>query len=364
MSKSARSKREGVYKRGDSKYYWVSYTDSSGKRVQKSSGTTVKREATNLLNKLKADEWSKSARGIEPNRTFEQLGLMYLAGTENTKRSHATDIKRFRALAGFFEEGMLMNSLSGIRVREYVAHRLDQGIANTTVNKELSLLSSAIKWCNDQLEWNLPNPVSGKRLPEEEEEARVLTLAELEKLVVSATNAWSSHTRKYLPEFCILGFYTGMRPGEMLELEWSRVSFERKTIELRVQDTKGKSRRLVALSDGAVDSLLRLRAVADEFFPDTPWVFTHTKPRYFGSRIQSVRRVWETAIARAGIAWATPHSLRHTSATEAVHAENANVVDIMKRLGHKRLATTLEYLHTADERAQEEVANLQKIVTF
>ena len=142
------------------------------------------------------------------------------------------------------------------------------------------------------------------------------------------------------------------------------MSFERKTIELRVQDTKGKSRRLVALNDGAVDSLLRLRAVADEFFPDTPWVFTHTKPRYFGSRIQSVRKVWETAIARAGIPWATPHSLRHTSATEAVHAKNANVVDIMKRLGHKRLATTLEYLHTADERAQKEVANLQKIVTF
>ena len=142
------------------------------------------------------------------------------------------------------------------------------------------------------------------------------------------------------------------------------MSFERKTIELRVQDTKGKARRLVPLNDEALNALLRLRAVADEFFPDTPWVFTHTKPRYFGSRIQSVRRVWETAIARAGIPWATPHSLRHTSAIEAVHAENANVVDIMKRLGHKRLATTLEYLHTADERAQEEVANLQKIVTF
>ena len=131
-----------------------------------------------------------------------------------------------------------------------------------------------------------------------------------------------------------------------------------------MQDTKGKSRRLVALNDGAVDALSRLRAVADEFFPDTPWVFTHTKPRYFGTRIQSVSRVWESAIARTGIPWATPHSLRHTSATEAIHLAGANVVDISKRLGHKKLSTTLGYLHTADERAQEEVANLQKLATF
>ena len=131
-----------------------------------------------------------------------------------------------------------------------------------------------------------------------------------------------------------------------------------------MQDTKGKSRRLVALNDGAVDALSRLRAVADEFFPDTPWVFTHTKPRYFGTRIQSVRRVWETAIGRAGIPWATPPSLRHTSITEAVHVPNSNVVAISSVAGHKNLKTTQIYIYTADERAHEAVANLQNLVTL
>ncbi len=176
--------------------------------------------------------------------------------------------------------------------------------------------------------------------------------------------AWSSHTRRYLPEFCILGFYTAMRPGEMLGLEWSRVSFDKRTIELRVQDTKGESRRLVPLVDESHDSLLRLRAVADEYFPDTPYVCTHTKPRYFGTRIQSVRRVWETAIRRAGIAWATPHSLRHTSITEAVHVPNSNVVDISRVAGHKNLKTTQRYIHTADERAHEAMTKLPKLVTL
>ena len=139
------------------------------------------------------------------------------------------------------------------------------------------------------------------------------------------------------------------------------MSFERKTIELRVQDTKGKARRLVPLNDEALNALLRLRAVADEFFPDTQWVFTHTKPRYFGTRFQSVRKVWETTIGRAGIPWATPHSLRHTSITEAVHVPNSNVVDISRVAGHKNLKTTQRYIHTADERAHATVANLPKV---
>ena len=85
------------------------------------------------------------------------------------------------------------------------------------------------------------------------------------------------------------------------------------------------------------------------------------------SRIQSVRRVWETSIERAGIPWATPHSLRHTSITEAVHVPNSNVditvVDITRAAGHKNFKTTQRYIHTADERAHEAMAKLPKIVT-
>ena len=82
------------------------------------------------------------------------------------------------------------------------------------------------------------------------------------------------------------------------------------------------------------------------------------------SRIQSVRRVWETAIERAGIPWATPHSLRHTSIREAVHVPNSNVVDIPREAGHKNLKTTQRYIHTADERALEAMAKLPKLATL
>ena len=70
------------------------------------------------------------------------------------------------------------------------------------------------------------------------------------------------------------------------------------------------------------------------------------------------RIVIATAIERAGLAWATPHCLRHTAITESVHVPNANVVDISRVAGHEDLKTTLGYIHVADERAHQTVARL------
>jgi len=357
-----RKKREGVYLDSRSKHWQCSYSDASGKRIRRTTGTTNKREAINLRNKWATEEWNKKGRGIEPDRSFGQVALMYLQGTAGVKRSCKTDRNRMRALYEFFPDGLLMNTLSSQDIRDYKRHRLEQKVMNKTINKELSLLSSAIKWCNNEFDWVLPNPVSGKRLPEEVKEARCLTMEEFEKLMQSAYKCWSSHTRNYFPDFCTLGFNTMMRPGEMLNLEWSRVNFQDRSVLLRVEDTKGKQKRNVPLNDAAHSALLRLRRVADSNFPDAQYVFTHTRPRSFGKRIQSVRRVWATAIDRAGLAWATPHCLRHTAITESVHVPDANVVDISRVAGHKDLKTTMGYIHVADERLRQTVANLPTIV--
>ena len=159
-----------------------------------------------------------------------------------------------------------MNTLSGKSVRAYIAQRLSDRVGNNSINKELSLLSTAIKWCNAELDWELPNPVAGKRLPVEVEEARCLTVEEVRKLVQSAQQAKSIHTRNYFPDFCILGFNTMMRSGELLNLEWKRVNLVDRTVTLRAKDTKGKRKRLVALNDAAYGALLRLRRVADDQF--------------------------------------------------------------------------------------------------
>ena len=77
-----RKRKEGVKQRKDSPYWWASFTGASGKRVQRSTGTTDKREAINLRNKWKLETWNQQARGIEPDHFFEQLVVLYLEGTK------------------------------------------------------------------------------------------------------------------------------------------------------------------------------------------------------------------------------------------------------------------------------------------
>ena len=290
---------------------------------------------------------------------------LYLKGTAKVKRSSNTDKQRVKALREFFKDGQLMKSLSKPDVRNYIADRQGKGIANKSINKELSLLSTAIKFVNSEYDWSLPNPAVGLRLVEEEVEARCLSVGEVNKLLaasrVELDDNQNKYTKDYLPDLIILGVNTFMRSGEMLKLEWSRVDFSRNVIKLKAVDTKNGKPRKVPLNPTAKAALVRLRKLCDDNFPDTPYVFTHTKPRYFGTRIKSISKVFAIAVERAGIAHATPHCLRHTSITEAVQADNSNVVNIAKAAGHS-LKTAEGYIHTDDERLQETVAGLERIV--
>jgi len=359
-----RKKKEAVYQRKGSSVWYASYTDASGKRARRSTETTEKKVAVRLQNRWATEAWEQKVIGIEPERSFEQVALLYLQGTKEIKRSHATDVRKMRPLANFFPEGLPMNSLSGQHIRAYILDRRQGGVCNNTINKELSLLSTAIKWCNSNLDWNLPNPVVGKRQLVKVKEARCLSVEEVRKLVRSAQKAETIHTRNYFPDFCILGFNTAMRSGEMLNLEWKRVDLLERTVTLTAEDTKSKRKRLVPLNDAAYEALLRLRRVAQNNFPESRWVFTHTRPRCKGVQVRSVYGPWKKAVEDAGIDWCTPHCLRHTSITELVHAEGVAVSTASGIAGHSNLQTTLGYIHEADSRLHEAVAKLPTIGTI
>jgi integrase len=356
-----------VYKRPTCQYWYASYTDSGGRRVRCSTGTASKTEAVKVRAKWVADIWNQDVRGIQPDQWFARVMALYLKGTAKVKRSSGTDMQRVKALREFFKDGLLMKSLCSQDVRNYIADRHAKGITNKSVNKELSLLSSAIKFVNSEYDWSLPNPVQGKRLKEEEVEARCLSVEEARKLLAAASidldDNQNKYTKDYFPDLLILGFNSFMRSGEMLKLKWSRVGFARNVIKLKAVDTKNGKPRKVPLNGTAKAALVRLRKLCDDNFPDTPYVFTHTKPRYFGTRIKSISKVFAIAVERAGIPHATPHCLRHTSITEAVHADGANIGDIAKQAGQS-LKTAEGYTHTADERLHKAVAGLENIVTF
>ncbi len=77
-------------------------------------------------------------------RTSRPTGLVaYLNATTLQKRSAETDRFRAKALRGYFA-GVELNTLDPSHIRGYVAWRRAQRVTDTTINRDLALLSAAI----------------------------------------------------------------------------------------------------------------------------------------------------------------------------------------------------------------------------
>ena len=99
-----------------------------------------------------------------------------------------------------------------------------------TINRELGVLSAALNWAKRDLEWQLPNPVQGRLLQPPEGRLRWLSRQEAERLLTAARK---QSRAEYLVDFLQLALHTGMRKGEMLELEWERVDLDEGLVYLR-----------------------------------------------------------------------------------------------------------------------------------
>jgi integrase len=211
------------YKREDSPIYWASYTDPSGKRVRRSTGTTKRKEAVAIEAKWKLEAHEERQWGREPDRSIEEVMLAFLTahgGMRSIERSkgHARHWRRLLP-------GMSMQAMRPANVQGFINACRNEGVSDSTINREMATLQAALNWCNKALGWNLPNPIRGRFLKEPEGRLRWLTPAEAERLLAVAGTV---RRPPYLQDFIRLALNTGMRRGEMLGLEWERVDLQRR----------------------------------------------------------------------------------------------------------------------------------------
>jgi len=122
---------------------------------------------------------------------------------------------------------------------------------------------------------------------------RWLTKHEACKLV---TVAQHEPQAPYLADLIMVALHTGLRRGELLGLEWSRVDLRSRFIHLAPEHQKGKKHSTVPLNAPAREALLGRAGHRATICPDSAWVFTRK-----GSRIGSIKKSFATACQKAGI---------------------------------------------------------------
>ena len=140
-------------------------------------------------------------------------------------------------------------------------------------------------------------------------------------------------------------YATGMRVDEAVHVGVADIDSRRMTI--LVARGKGNKQRLVPLTPALLSEL-------------RSWWLEHRHPRWLfpGARpgrpltAATVQRACQAAVSRAGLTKkATPHSLRHTFATELLEAD-VNLLIIQKILGHTSFQTTNRYTHVRRDHLQ------------
>jgi integrase len=181
------------------------------------------------------------------------------------------------------------------------------------------------------------NPVRGvKRFPDRKSE-RFLSSVELAKLGRALTGLEGAGSNPSAIAIIRLLALTGARKGEISNLRWSEVDFERAF--LRLGDSK-TGQKIVPVGAPALQLLASLPRDSNSQF-----VF----PAAFGGgRFQGVDKVWRKIRVQADLSALRLHDLRHSYASMGIATGDALPI-IGALLGHADVKTTARYAHLADD---------------
>jgi integrase len=358
MPRKRKRDQDGIFVRPDSPYWWASFTDGRGKSARRSTGVRRDQDPGQVKAKAIRAQWALEAEtqrkeGPAPElqgHTFDELMLAYLGQVTPTKRAEERDKFSAKRLFPVFT-GRVLETLSVSDARAYVAQRKKEGIQPGTINKEVGLFSAALNWARRELEWDVPNPFQGRRQKEPAGRNRWLMRDEAAALIKAAEEAIRA---PHLVDFVRLGLNTGMRPGEMLNLEWSRVDLGANLVYLGSDDQKSGRVGSVPLNKAARKTILSRARFRAEHCPDSPWVFCNKK----GKRIASVKKGFKLAVDRAKLEDVHPHDLRRTFGSWLVQA-GVDIRRVSELMRHSDIRITAQvYAHLAPEDLADAVSVL------
>ena len=341
----------GVYRRRDKggKHYGpyiVQYpyrTDSiTGKAVWTTCSVRGPKRLAKRVYQQKAIEWERKKHlKLETKKqyTFSELLEWYL---DHPKAKRKKTYRRDLEMGKILRENFGARSAREIRPTDIEAYqdqmlraRSNRGrpYKPATVNRFVTLFKRIYNLAirDDMVEKNPCWKV--RMLPERNVRDRIVSPEEFEIL------------KNQLPGYALilsLGYYLGMREGEILNLKGKQIHFFGKGldegyIELYNGETKSGEGRMIPFGT-LIGKLLNHHLTKQKSTDPERFLFTTGE----GNILGNFRRSFQRACKRAGIKGLCFHDFRHTAITNMRKAE-VNISVIMAISGHKNMAMYRRY---------------------
>lgn len=324
-----------VYKRGET--WWIQYY-GYGQLYRESTKSSLKSVATSRLRLREGEVGQGRLPALKAEgTTFDELAALYLQDyTINGRKT----VKRAQELVDRLKESFDRFRAIGIttlHIRDYITRRKSEGVSNGTINRELAALKRMFRLASQQTP---PLVTTTPHIPHlQEHNVRQGFFTEEEYKLLRAV----------LPDYVkvplIIGYWTGMRAGEILTLRWEQLDLERGFLRLEPGTTKNGQGRLIPLVKEASEVLWRWKKQVLDQYPSCRWVC-----HYRGKRLLAVpTKSWKKACQRVGLEGKLFHDLRRTAIRNMVRAGVSERV-AMEVSGHRTRSVFDRYniVHSSD----------------
>ena len=234
-------------KRSKKVKYWVNYRLPGGKQKRELVGYSIK-EAQDAEGKRRSQKREGRLFDVKPEvkMTFQELAKWYL-NLEKVKALASywvieLSLKKFNTVFG----KQFVSKIKSVDLENYQAKRKKEGIAPATIDHEIGKTKTMIRkaFDNDLVGGDTLrtfNRVKKTLKKGSDVRDRILTRDEFNRLIENAA--------LYLKPVLAMGYFTGMRRGEILNLTLDRLDLKNRVIHLEEEDTKDHEARTIPLCD-------------------------------------------------------------------------------------------------------------------
>ncbi len=303
----------------------ISLCTPSGKRFRRTAGTSDRREAQELHDKLKHELWRQEKLGEKPKHLWDEACIRWLQENQG-KKSLDSDKIKIRLLPEL--RGLLLEDISRDLIHSVVNRKTCSG---STKNRYFALIRAILNKCVNEWDW-LDKAPKLKLHKEPKKRIRWLYPEEAQRLVNALENL------PYMQHLVIFSLATGLRQANVLNLKWEQIDLRRQVAWIYPDQVKAGKAIGVPLNQTAMQVLMDRPHVSD-------YVFTHSG----GGKVKAIsNRVWREALDRAGITDFRWHDLRHTWASWLV--QNGTPLAALKEMGGwESVEMVQRYAHLAPE---------------
>lgn len=349
-----------LYQRSNGHYY-AQFFDATKCPITKqvSLRTKNQREALKRLGEFERDyengrfdPWANA--NAKRKADLSILGAAVDAFIRSRSNLSPYTITKYRSVLGLFEEHLGKQTPVSAFTPEHVESFLNSTEKKAITKKTYATtLSPFFNWMVER-DLIRENPIRRIRLERAPQKfPRFLKPSDVEAICKEIKRTQSNkHAAEdaaaWLLPIIKANVFLGLRAGELVNLRWEHIDFERKTLTVSNGDgfrTKSGKERVLPLSEPVIRILERMDK-------STEYVF----PNYGGKKLhrQYLSRSFKHFALKAGLN-VNFHTTRHTAASWLAKA-NCGVEAIRRYMGHSSITVTQKYMHLSRDVLAEQVS--------